>query len=39
MEAVQQLTKTYTLQKWLVLLVLALLVLATVYSQLGARLL
>lgn len=39
MEAVQQLTKTYTLQKWLVLLVLALLVLATVYGQLGARLL
>ena len=39
MEAVQQLTKTYTLQKWLVLLVLALLVLAIVYSQLGTRLL
>lgn len=39
MEAVQQLTKTYTLQKWLVLLVLALLVLAIAYSQLGVRLL
>ena len=39
MEAVQQLTKTYTLQKWLILLVLALLVLATIYSQLGVRLL